>query len=422
VAYIFSLNCVALVSFALLSPAAALWIGLAIRRLATQARGLSGLIAGGAMARNPVGSVPVVAAIVVGLGWILADTSLIVSLKSAWLRWLDDHYQSDLMVSAGGMSVSLLTYPPIAEQIVDGVRALPGVSEAQGVRAVEMSYEGRPFVVQAMDPSQRGLPLVDRQWSEVREQFNRGDGIVLTENFAYRTGLRTGESMRLTTAAGAESFPVLGTYVDFQGNGDIGGIAISRARYRASWNDPLVSRIRVWVDPGADVTAIRNAIQQRFGAAYGVHAVTFAQARAGVVELVDGIFSINYAVVLIALTVSFIGVTNFLLAAVLDRRTELRTLDAVGVSAGQIGRAVVLEGSLLGVVGVLIGLAAGYVVARIIVLHSVPLVTGWRFALLFPQQTSLLLCAAGIALAAGAGILPARLATRRRTYTEPSTE
>src|SRR6185369_1120692 len=91
VTYIFGVNYAALVSFALLSPAAALALGLFIRRVGTRGRGLSGLIAGGAMVRNPAGSVPVVAAIVVGLGWILADTSLIVSLKSSWLHWLDEH-------------------------------------------------------------------------------------------------------------------------------------------------------------------------------------------------------------------------------------------------------------------------------------------------------------------------------------------
>jgi putative ABC transport system permease protein len=285
-----------------------------------------------------------------------------------------------------------------------------------------MSYDGRPFVVQAMDPSLKGLPLTDRQWSDVSESFDRGAGVMLTENFAYRTGLRAGSQLELPTGLGLVTLPVLGTYVDFQGNGDLGGIAIARARYRALWNDPLVSRVRVWIHPDADVTAVRNDIQQRFGSAYGVHAVTFAQARAGVVELVDGVFSINYAVVLIALTVSFIGVTNFLLAAVLDRRAELRTLNAVGVSAGQIARAVILEGSLLGVIGVLIGCAAGYMVARIIVLYSVPMVTGWHFELLFPRQTTLLLCVSGVLLAAAAGVLPARLATRQRATMEPTPE
>lgn len=422
VAYIFGVNCIALVSFALLSPAAALALGLTTRHVANRGRGLSALIAGGAMVRNPAGSVPVVAAIVVGLGWILADTSLIVSLKSAWLRWLDDHYQSDLMVSAGGMSISLLTYPPISEQLADGIRSVPGVREVQGVRAVEMSYDGRPFVVQALDPSRTGLPLVDGRWPALAAAFNSGQGVLLTENFAYRTGLRAGDRLPLPARDGPVSLPVLGTYVDFQGNGDLGGIAIARARYRALWRDALLSRVRVWVEPGVDVSVVRNEIQQRFGSAFGVHAVTFAQARAGVVELVDGVFSINYAVVLIALTVSFIGVTNFLLAAVLDRRAELRTLDAVGVGAGQIARSVILEGSLLGVIGVLIGVAAGYVVARIIVLYSVPMVTGWHFELFFPSQTTVLLCVSGVLLAAAAGVLPARLATRRRANAEPLVE
>jgi len=99
---------------------------------------------------------------------------------------------------------------------------------------------------------------------------------------------------------------------------------------------------------------------------------------------------------------------------VLDRRSELRTLDAIGVSALQIAKAVLFQGCLLGIVGITVGFAAGYIVSRIIVEHSVPMVNGWHFGFEFPAATAITLGVCAIALAGVAGLLPARLATRRR--------
>ena len=110
--------------------------------------------------------------------------------------------------------------------------------------------------------------------------------------------------------------------------------------------------------------------------------------------------------------------TNFLLSAVLDRRAQLRTLHGVGVTASQVGGALVAEGGILGLVGAAMGLAAGAVAARIIVLHSVPMVDGWHFAFEFPLLNSLGLCAGIAALAAVGGLLPAWIATRRGRHTE----
>ena len=59
--------------------------------------------------------------------------------------------------------------------------------------------------------------------------------------------------------------------------------------------------------------------------------LTFADARREIVELIDSAFSLMYALVAVALVVSFIGVLNALLTAVSDRSHELRVMLATGV-------------------------------------------------------------------------------------------
>ena len=203
---------------------------------------------------------------------------------------------------------------------------------------------------------------------------------------------------------------MLGVFSDFQ-NGDLGAIGMSRALYKTIWRDPLVNSMRVWTTSSADVRSVRSTIQRMYGRPHGLNVLTAAEFRTAVAGLVEDAFSITYALVLVALTISFVGVVNFLLVAVLERNPQLRTLRALGVPRPQIAGAIVIEGALLGVVGVAVGLLAGVVVSRIIVLHSVPMVNGLQFVYEFPIRTACALSLATIALGAAAGLVPARLAT-----------
>jgi putative ABC transport system permease protein len=409
VVWLFAVVSLVLGGFGFLSPGATLLVGRAVTALAERRRGLRLLLAGSTLARDPARPVAVVAAIVMGLGWIVADASLIASFKGSWLGWLDAHYRSDLLVTSGDV-LSVLTYPPIAEETVQEIAAVPGVRATQGIRLLEATYEGRPAVIQALDAAPEGLPLRDGDWSAVAEAFWRGDGVVVSENLAHKTRLAPGAVLALPTPSGQRRLPVLGVFSDFDLSGDLGSIAMSRAMFREVWRDRVVSRIRVWTEPGADIERVRAEIHRRFGASHGLNAATFAEARAAAARLVDDAFALTYSLITIALLISFVGVVNFLLTSVLDRRAELRALHALGVPAGQLAGAVLAEGTLLGLVGATVGLGAGVVASVVLVRHAAPMVNGWHFLYRFPVGTSLGLAVAVLVLAAGAGVLPARLA------------
>ncbi|MCK6555719.1 ABC transporter permease [Candidatus Binatia bacterium] len=412
VTYIFVLNSLVLVSVAWLSPALAAVLGALASVCGGWSRGTTALLAGGSLGRNPAGAIAVVAAIVMGLGWTLADAALVQSLQRSWLDWLDGYYRSDLVVTAGTGTVSFVTSPAVADEVVAGIAALPGVREVQGVRVLRATYDGGPIVVEGVDPATRGLPRTDGDWSAIAAAFWAGDGVVVNEKLAHRRGVRRGDTLELATPSGERSFRVLGVVSDFQ-NGDLGGIGVTRSLYRDLWRDPLVNAVFVWVESADRVRDVRTAIQAAYAGTHGLYAVTAAEFRANVAELVVQVFSLTYVLMLVALTISFVGVTNFLLAAILDRRGELNVLGAVGLTPTQIGAAIVTEGALLGAVGVVAGLAAGTLISRIIVEHSVPMVNGWRFQYLFPTPTAVQLCLGALLLSAAAGLMPARLATRR---------
>ena len=408
VAFVFAVNCLTLASFALLAPTVSLLLGRSLAWVATRTRGLSILLASNNLAQNPGGPTAVVAAIVMGLGWSLAQSSLTASMEHSWLTWLDRYYSSDLVVS-GGTGVSFLTSPPVADDVADTIREIDGVAEVQGVRSLEVRIGDRSTVLLGVDPGSREFPLVDGSWNSIHTQFWAWQGVLVTHNLLRRVQYRVGSVLSLTTPSGELPLPVLGIFTDYQNGGDLGCIAVTRSLLKERWRDSNLSRLSVWASPNHSPQGLRSEIERRVRTR-GLYVLTFKEARAAVSDLVRSAFSISYALVLIALTISFLGVFNFLLAAVLDRRYQLRALRALGVTRFQIAMTVVSEGALVGVVGALVGIVAGIVMSWIIVLHSVPMVNGWTFTWVMPPRTVAVLGICVVVLSALAGLVPARAA------------
>jgi putative ABC transport system permease protein len=128
--------------------------------------------------------------------------------------------------------------------------------------------------------------------------------------------------------------------------------------------------------------------------------------------LIDQAFAVSHAVIFVCVIVSIIGIVGFLLAAVAYRAREYQLASRIGLDRGHIVRSVVVEALLVATTGVVAGLVAGAATSWIIVSHSVPMVTGWRFDFLFPWATAALLVAGTFAMAGIAGLLPGNMAAR----------
>ena len=97
-------------------------------------------------------------------------------------------------------------------------------------------------------------------------------------------------------------------------------------------------------------------------------------------------------------------------------------LNAVGVPGWRIVGAVSSEGALVGLVGALIGIAAGFAASQIVVRKTVVMTSGWHFVYEFPVQTAILLGLLTVVVSAGVGLLPGRVALRRQFLLEEPAE
>ena len=133
------------------------------------------------------------------------------------------------------------------------------------------------------------------------------------------------------------------------------------------------------------------------------------QTVAGAVDSALGqVFGLFDALAFVAVIVAALGIVNTLTVSVLERVRELGVLRAAGMTRGQVRRTVVVEAGILGIVGSVLGIAAGLVAGAVLVVMA----GGGRLVVDVPWSSIGVALVLGLGVSMAAAWYPARLASR----------
>jgi len=313
------------------------------------------------------------------------------------------------------------------DELAETLRDLPGIDHAVPVLsetffAVDPPAAGEALAVFAADVTDghaiKTLKLVDSGEQVVDDPLSflvDPASIVLTEDFAARTGIAEGDVVPLRTPVGVKRFTVRGILPSggvgraFGGNLIIMDVIGAQAVLE---RDRLIDQIDVTVEPDADV----DAVETRLAALLPRGLEVLRPARRG--EQIDGYLR-SYRTLLsgisgLALLAAVFVVGGAVATSVAARRTQLGLLRCVGAMRRDVLRLVVGEAVLTGAVGVLLGVPLGLGLARLL-LDTVGESAELVFAMTFfraAMRVDPSVIGLGAAVGLGAGLLAAFLPAR----------
>ena len=408
----FVFGTVVLLGLTMVLPKLVLWSARLLRPILNFAGGSEGALAVDALVQTPRRSAATVGALMVGLMFVFSTTSYIQSYRRMLDQWMNQVLNSDLFVATSTMLRS--TSYHFTEDLGRKIAALPGVDRVENVRFAAIPYRGDSAAVIAIEMdgflarSAKGIQGADM--STAYDKLTRGDGVLVSRNFARKWGVRVGSELTLESPTGPLVRPVVGFLDDYRS--EKGTIFMDRALYMHYWGDDAVDFIDVDLKPGVDQTAVKSEIEKLTAGSFHAFVYTNAEFKRWISSLVDQFFTLNYMQLVVAVAIAILGIVNTLLISVSERRREIGIVRAIGGLRSQIRKLVLLEAVAVAIVGVIVGSIAG-VLNTLFMSHAVSVVlVGYTVPFYFPWEFVLASVPVVTAVSLAAGWWPARNAAR----------
>ncbi len=375
--------------------------------------GVEALLAARSLAGSLRRTSVLVAALCTAVAMMTAVGIMVGSFRQTIVTWMDSELPADLYLRPAG-NPSADQHPTISPELSDTIARLPGIRAVQRLRAYEISFEGMPATLGSIDLNSVQIYRTTdffsgRPTETVLSELRNANSVIVSEPFTYKHHVKRGDSLQLALGSSRESFRIADVYYDYAS--ERGMVLMDRNVMLKYLPDPAPSNIAVFVQPGANVLAVRKEIE---AAAANYRVLIFANGdlRAQAVQIFDRTFAITYALEAVAVLVAVMGVAGALLALVIDRRRELGLLRYLGASSAQLRKLILTEAGLLGLLANFSGVVLGFFLSLILIFVINKQSFGWTIRLHWP--VAILLAATTVIFLATllAGYYPARIAVR----------
>lgn len=276
--------------------------------------------------------------------------------------WASTVFNADLLVSTSpSLNARSFHFPA---SLADDLERMPGVAAVQSVRSIVAPVNGWPVMIVGLEMArsavlnrERRVVAGDRQ--TMYRQAGAGSGAIVSESFALLQQRRLGDTVELAAPLGSLQLPIVGIFRDY--SNQTGVIYIDLAVYRQYWRDDSLDLVHVYLRPGLDPRAARQAVFERFGSRQRLFVLLNGDVRAYIGGVGRQWFSLAYAQIAVAVLVALLGIVNALTVSIVDRRREIGVLRAIGGLTRQVRRTLWLEAVTIALVGTLLGVALGAV-------------------------------------------------------------
>lgn len=364
--------------------------------------------------RNQRRSALAISMLGVSLGSVLWLWTVASSFERSVLELLPGKLRGDLSVTSANTAGYVET--PVHERLLAALQDVRGVDIVAGEQVATWRFAGGPIAVNAYDPAYftdprfAGWRFVGRVLPNALAAVAQGDGAIVSENLVRNLGVEPGDAITLETPSGPLRLRAVAAVTDFLS--PRGTITLSRAVYARMWRDDQVVRALVKVAPGASSEAVAGRIRDALAGRIAVRVLSIGALMDWFAERVRQAFGALHVLAALVIVVVLVGIGDVLAAGMLERTRELGLARAIGVRRAVLGRAVLMEALILGMLGLALACALGLGLGVLWVECTFPALLGWTLDLHVPFGSLAWLAVAAAVVCTGAAYLPAARATR----------
>ncbi|MFZ5998690.1 MAG: ABC transporter permease [Nitrospirota bacterium] len=344
---------------------------------------------------------------------IVALLTLIFSFKKSLESWIARTISADIYIKPASCTSNFCFYP-LSEEVVSIVQSFPEVAGVDRFRTLHLDLFGRKVVAGFGDiEMQRRHSKVNYFDIEEEGRFKelgQRKQVAISNYLSIKYGLREGDPLEIQTPKGKQAFIVNDTFSSYSTTS--GFIYMDRKWLKEYWGLDDATQMAVYVKKGTDVDRFAQKLRAQLSTKYSLEVMNSSELRDKVLTIFNRSFAITYAIELISIVVSLIGVINTLLALVLERKRDISIIRYLGGDWRQIQCMLIFAAGIIGIAGTFLGTLMGPLMS-IIFIHVVNKVSfGWEIHFSIPVLFLSFVIIFLLATTVLAGIIPSKVARK----------
>lgn len=336
-----------------------------------------------------------VAGLMLGIAMMTSMVIMISSFRNTVTVWVEQTLKADLFIESKARSLNSRN-AKLSEELLSKIKETTGVEDVDVFVHFPLKFQNRLTNLGSGNLKileKRGnLLFTDNEKSadvlaRVRSTLK---SCIVTESFAERFHLKKGDTVTIETAKGKLDLLLQGIYFDYAS--DLGYIIIARELQEKYFPSQGSSSCAVYLSKNISPDLVRENIIKNIGTSATsaqINILTHSGLKAEVLRVFDNTFAITYALHAISIAVAIIGVANTVLAIVLEMRKDFSILRFVGASMSEIKKIILIQSTMLGFLGALMGIMAGLALSLILIHVINKQSFGWTVQMSLPYLTLL---------------------------------
>ena len=322
------------------------------------------LLAATRIAQAPSFAAIGMAGIVASFALMIAMATMVASFRGSVDDWLHRVLPADLYARIAQTG----SIAHFSEEDMRALTSQPGVERVAFSRYAKLQLDPsraqvtlvvRPFDIG--DPG-RDLPLTGRS---VPWMPGQPPPIWVTEAMVDIYGMQVGQTVQLPLAGHWQSFTVLGVWRDYARQ--FGAIAMRLQDYQAATADATVTDAALWLKPGVSAVRVAEDLRATMPSAAATEFVEPGDIRAISLRIFDRSFAVTYVLEIAAVVIGLIGIAATFSSQAIARTREFGMLRHVGFTRSQILGVLAIEGALVTMLALAVGLATGLLVSFVLI-------------------------------------------------------
>ncbi|MEO7402124.1 MAG: FtsX-like permease family protein, partial [Burkholderiales bacterium] len=324
-------------------------------------------------------------------------------------NWYKKSIVADFFVRATPPDMATGTAPTLPAEVGEALKAVTGIKTLDATVLHPVKAGGERALLIAREhssPEPPDLELTSGDIKSLRDQLIAGK-VALGSVLAERAKLKVGDEIALETDKGAQKFPIAAIVNDYQAGGLTIHMERDVAREKLDLTGVDAYVIKVDHDKLPEVRKQLEAIVEE----NGILLQSFSDIQQTIDKMMSGVVASLWAMVVLGLLVSAVGVTNTLTINVLEQTRELGLLRIVAMTQAQVRKTIFTQAIIMAFLALVPGILAGVAVAYLINIAMMPVI---GHPVEFTLHPGLLLggLAAGLAVVSIAAWFPANRAAR----------